>query len=212
MEVIAVSRTALFRGFQTWRTCESQLTVPHILPSMFYKYNLVRRTKATIMGLGRDGAGLQVAPSNGRGSRATGTVQCVFFRTSCRMRYDVSSVAIGTKTNDISSKAIRTLHTVANTESHRALSQDKLRHRRRLDICGPLPPVVIVRWCRETRVGNFPHSSMTTTTPLPQSSRGYGINSEAKPMRCSICRRTFSGRLPFGVSRTACDRSSSSSS
>jgi len=86
---------------------------------MAYKYNLVRRTKATIVGSGRDGAGLQVVPSNGRGSRATGTVQRVFLRTSCRMRYEVRSVAIGTKANDIASKAIRTLHTVANTETHR---------------------------------------------------------------------------------------------
>ena len=29
------------------------------------------------------------------------------------------SVAIGTKANDIASKAFRTLHTVANTETHR---------------------------------------------------------------------------------------------
>jgi hypothetical protein len=93
--------------------------VPQIFPFMAYKYNLVRRTKATIVGSGRDGAGLQVVPSNGRGSRATGTVQRVFLRTSCRMRYEVRSVAIGTKANDIASKAIPTLHTVANTETHR---------------------------------------------------------------------------------------------
>ena len=106
---------------QTPRTFESQLTVP-IFPFMAYNYNLIRRTKATIVGSGRDGAGLQVVRSNGRGSRATGTVQRVFLRTSGRMRYEVSSVAIRTKANDIASKAFRTLHTVANTETHRERS------------------------------------------------------------------------------------------
>ena len=48
-------------------------------------------------------------------------------------------------------------------------------------------------------------SGMATASFLDGHLRRYGINAEANPSRCSICRRMLSGRLPCGVAWTVED-------
>src|SRR6266568_6061711 len=98
--------------------------------------------------------------------------------------------------------------------------QDRSSNRTKLDVWGTLLPVVIAHgsWCRENE-GRGISSTLNRgsywliSRVLPAwrrhlsrwSLRCYGSNSEAKPSRRSICRRTFWGRLPCGLGRTAED-------
>jgi hypothetical protein len=119
MEVISVSRTALFRGSPNAAHARISINRAADFPVYGLQVQPRQADQSHDRGLGSRRRRSSSRPIEWKGSRATGTVQRVFLRTSCRMRYEVRSVAIGTKANDIASKAIPTLHTVANTETHR---------------------------------------------------------------------------------------------
>ena len=120
----------------------------------------------------------------------------------------------------LASEALRTFHATAKKGRHRSVRQDRSSNRTKLDVWGTLLPVVIAHgsWCRENE-GRGISSTLNRgsywliSRVLPAwrrhlsrwSLRCYGSNSEAKPSRRSICRRTFWGRLPCGLGRTAED-------
>ena len=95
--------------------------------ALAYRHDLRGWTVATMVSLVRDGAQLQLVPtpSTGHGWPVAGTVQGPFFGDSGSQRYQVRPVAIRTETDQISSKAHRTLDAMAETGGRYGTSQSR---------------------------------------------------------------------------------------
>lgn len=93
------------------------------------RHDLFRCTVTTILSWFRDSIGLHLAPSPSARDwwSAAGAVKYVPFRKACNRGYDTRPIAKGTKGHQVSSEALRTFHTMANTVPHYNASHENWR-------------------------------------------------------------------------------------
>ena len=169
----------------------SNLISSNVLDSLFiaHLYDFLWCSKSTSVRGFRNRASHQLVPppSTKGGWSATGAIKQVFFRGPRDSGYKTRPVLIGTEGNQVSSEALRTFHAMAKKRRHKSCAS-------RYSV--PEFPLSHSRFV----LVDFACPSSQATAMLPDGHCSVmEFNSEAKPSRRSICRRTFLGNLPRGL-------------